>query len=138
MTSTSASRSSAAAVPRIAAQVTTFLVAAAGTFLVASPGVMADPYASGGLLFALFGLGVVGLVAGTVAGLAEIDPDESGSGLFLALTGLLVGGLAASYVYAADRASQAALVALIGGIGLAFGYLIAIALAGPATESELV
>ncbi len=137
MTSTSASRSSATAIPRIAVQVATFLVAAAGTFLVTSPDVMADPYASGGLVFALFALGIVGLVAGTVAGLGAIDPDETGSGLFVALAGLLVGALVAGYVYAADRASQAALTVLIGGIGLAFGYLIALALAGPAGESEL-
>jgi hypothetical protein len=106
-------------------------VAAVGTYAFAAPFGPSEPAYGATILVRALGCGLIGLVAGTLSALASIDPERTGSGLFLALGGVVASVVGLSIAYPDDRYLPLVVITIYTG-PLVIGYLIAAALADDA------
>lgn len=122
-------------VGRVAASVVVFAVGTAGLYAFAAPFGPDDAAYGATILVRAFGCALIGVAAGTLSALAGIDPERTGSGLFLALGCVLAGILALSVTFP-DHRFLTMTVLTIYAAPFAIGYLIATAIGDVAPTNQ--
>ncbi len=122
---------------RVAAALAILVVGTLGIYAFAAPFGPSDAAYGGTILARALGCGLIGLAAGTLAALAAIDPQRTGSGLFLAL-GCVVAGVVGLSIAFPDHVFLPMTVITIYAAPFAIGYLIATAIGevGPTSPDE--
>ncbi len=103
------------------------VVGAVGIYAFAAPFGPSEPAYGATIPARALGCGLIGVAAGVLAALAAVDPERTGSGLFLALAGVAASGVALSIAFPAFRYLPLTTITIYAA-PFALGYLIAAAI----------
>ncbi len=109
------------------------LVGAIGIYAFAAPFGPSEPAYGATIPARALGCGLIGLAAGILSALAAVDPEHTGSGLFLALAGVGASVIALSVGFPAFRYLPLTTITIYAA-PFALGYLVATALGETAPD----